>query len=203
MKRIELEIPEYYDKIFFQKRIKYKIDIVIMLLEVVKLIHINSAPSKSVWKIVLIVDKMKRLFFFSQNKFFSINFPFNILTDTNRIYLWDCEIDSKLISDIMRVIRVENFLQTSNNFIESIWDVENEYKDEGFWNVLKELLLIDDWYIRYDYDEERENWDFHPTNHYDIFYSENSQIKLWLRGKIDMNDFIDLLDVSTKCKYLN
>ena len=39
----------------------------------------------------------------------------------------------------------------------------------NFWSFLRELLLYEDGYIRYDYDEEHQDGLLHPLNHYDIF----------------------------------
>jgi hypothetical protein len=157
-------------------------------------------------KIILKIDKMNRLFFFSSKKYFSIVFPFfSIKEEDNYIFSFrnKIEIDSHLISQVISIIQCNEFkADCSLDFVTPIYEYEDEY-DENFWIFLRELLLMEDGYIRYDFDEEHENGNLHPLNHYDIFYSSYATFKIGLDRVLEEDEFIDLLNIRTDCKYLN
>ena len=75
-------------------------------------------------------------------------------------------------------------------------------ENENFLGFLRELLLMEDGYIRYDYDEEHKNGDLHPLNHYDLFYSSHATFKIGLNAILSEDEFVDLLDIKSDCKYL-
>ena len=58
-------------------------------------------------------------------------------------------------------------------------------------------------YIRYDYDEKHENEKIHSLHHLDINYSSKGTYKIGLKKALKDEDFIDMLDLRTECKYLN
>ncbi len=157
-------------------------------------------------KIILKIDKMNRLFFFSSKKYFSIVFPFfSIKEGDNYIFSFrnKIEIDSHLISQVISIIQCNEFkADCSLDFVAPIYEYEEEY-DENFWIFLRELLLMEDGYIRYDFDEEHKNGDLHPLNHYDIFYSSHATFKIGLDRVLEEDEFIDLLNTKTNCKFLN
>ncbi|MDY6120657.1 MAG: hypothetical protein SPI03_04920 [Campylobacter sputorum] len=75
--------------------------------------------------------------------------------------------------------------------------------DSDIWYILKELIILEDGYIRYDYDLKNADGNIHPINHYDIFYTNINQIKIGLSNNIDKNYFLDTLDISKACKFLS
>jgi len=156
-------------------------------------------------KITLRIDKMSRLFFFTKDKYFSISFPFFTQYENGKYHFYFkniLEIDSRLISQVISIIKCDDFKSNcSLDFFAPICDYEEEC-DENFWTFLRELLLMEDGYIRYDYDVEHENGDIHPLNHYDLFYSSNATFKIGLKDKIRHVDFIDSLNINTSCSYL-
>jgi len=227
MKRYEFNIHKgLIEKFFPKKRIKTKAQIIEVLMESIQLILQNNEVSeeKVAGKIVLIVDKMSRLFFISENKYYSISFPFFIekvdnsfiiklqkfdyldyIEDENDTFI---EVDYQIISNILSFIKCDNFKnQCSLDFITPI--DEYEQYEKKIWIFLRELLLMEDGYIRYDYDLENykkaKNEGYphlHPLNHYDLFYSSNATFKIGLLNEINNEDFIDLLNINTDCKYL-
>ncbi len=81
--------------------------------------------------------------------------------------------------------------------------------DENFWIFLRELLLMEDGYVRYDYDKatylifkEKGEEHKHPLNHYDLFYSSNATFKIGLEERLSEDEFIDFLNIKTDSKYL-
>ncbi len=227
MKKFEFNIHKgKIDKFFPKKRIKTKTHIIEILMESIQLIMQNNTISeeKIAGKIILIVDKMSRLFFISKNKFYSISFPFFIEKDNDNYiikmkkfdyidYFEDenddyIEVDYQIISNVLSFIKCDNFKnQCSLDFITPI--DEYEQYDKNFWIFLRELLLMEDGYIRYDYDlynynkaKEIGKPHLHPLYHYDLFYSSNATFKVGLSNKINDKDFIDLLNINTDCQYI-
>lgn len=78
---------------------------------------------------------------------------------------------------------------------------EHEEIEQCFMLILR-LLSMELGYIRYDYDPEHENGKFHPLHHLDINYSSKGTYKLGMNNKIQINDFVDLLDVKKECRYI-
>jgi len=215
MKSYDFDLDKYaLDKFF--RPIRDKVGVIEILMESIKymILNPNIASEDINGKMILKIDKMSRLFFFKEDKYFSITFPFFIKKDEDGkyiIYSKDVEsIDNKLTSEILEIINCDKFkADCSLEFIEPI--DEYEYHNKFFWVFLRELFLMEDGYIRYDYDEENYNKfkekgeiHKHPLNHYDLFYSSNCTFKLGLHKAIKEKeeDFIDLLNISTNCRYL-
>jgi len=206
MKVYEFYISEPYLNKFFTP-IRSKAEVIEVLMESIRymILNPNVEEEHRVGKIILRIDKMNRLFFFRENKYFSIVFPF-FAKKENKDYLFSfknkIEIDSRLISQVISIIKCDDFkAHCSLDFVAPICEYEEEC-DENFWEFLRELLLMEDGYIRYDYDEEHENRNLHPLNHYDLFYSSHATFKIGLNNKLSEDEFIDLLDIKSDCKYL-
>lgn len=56
--------------------------------------------------------------------------------------------------------------------------------------------------IRYDYDPDHENGTMHPLHHLDVNYSSQGTYKLGMNRKIQTDEFVDMLDVKTACRYI-
>ena len=213
MKKIEFFINKSSLDIFFPKyRIKTKIHIIEIIMETLKYMLLNPEIEEDnrVGKIILIVDKMSRVFYFNKNKYYSISFPFFVEKLGNDIkfgFKNIVEVDSRIINKILQIIKCDEFKEKcSLDFVVPICEFE-ENCDENFWIFLKEILLMEDGYIRYDYDEDGYNnaksigaEDRHPLNHYDIFYSSQNTFKIGLNNKINEDSFIDFIDINKKCK---
>ena len=194
----------YLDKFFVP--IRSKTDVIKILMEAISYMLLNKSVSEenTYGKIILRIDKMNRLFFFKEEKYFSIVFPFFATQEDDKYSFYfrsQIEINNSLISQVQTIIKCPKFkAHCSLDLFEPISDYEEE--DENFWIFLRELLLMEDGYIRYDYDTEHENGDLHPLNHYDLFYSSNATFKIGLNTQLGEDEFIDLLDINSKCKYL-
>ncbi len=215
MKKLEFLINESSLDLFFPKyRIKTKAHIIEILMETIKYMLLNPEIKSdcSVGKILLIVDKMSRVFYFSENKYYSISFPFFVEKVENEFtfgFKNIIEVESRLINKILQIIKCDEFKEKcSLDFIAPICEFE-ENCDENFWIFLRELLLMEDGYIRYDYDkDEYEKFkskgeeDKHPLNHYDIFYTSSNTFKIGLKDKLSEDQFIDLFDNQKKRNYI-
>jgi hypothetical protein len=165
---------------------------------------------KSTGKLSVVVDKMSRVVFSTENKYYSIVLPFYVNSDGDQIQFYHKSelIDSKLLSNLMTVLKSDSFnSRNSLDFSDSVIDLENE--NEMLWVILQDLLLYEDGYIRYDVDEEsylkaKEKGceHSHPLNHCDLFYSSNAAFKVGLDKFMEVDEFIDVLNIRTDCKYL-
>lgn len=179
----------------FFKPIRNRKDIISILLESMR--HILSGykvpQEKSCGQMQLYCGKTSRLIYISDNKYFSINFPFFI--DNSK----DCfiygknrfEIDNKVISEISKINMEINFNNTNSfsSFFDIIVDIVD---DEKIWYVFFELLTFEEGYIRFDNDMEHTSLT-HPQYHIDLFYNDHNKIKFGLVNNFDDVSFLDLI----------
>jgi hypothetical protein len=133
---------------------------------------------------------MNRLFFESNDKFYSISFPFQTKIIDGEInfsnhHLQD--IDFQVTSNVISIINDESFKigNTMYDFMEDL--SENKVHNYQFWNFILHLFLMEDGYVRFDHDRERMEELKHPENHFDVFYSQHSTWKIGLPKKISLN----------------
>ena len=206
MKRYAFALDERLVKEFFTP-IRSKKDVVSLLMKSIKVILINDTIEKSRVKgnLTLIVSKMSRLFYFSENKFFSISFPF-LVVETEGVLEFSSKtvkiIDNKVTSDVISVISKSGFqdVECALEFVEPIVEIAD--LEPLFWPFILNLFMYEDGYIRYDYDEKYANGDLHPLNHYDIFYSSLSTFKVGLRNRLKADSMLDFLDSNSICHYI-
>jgi len=187
--------------------IRNKRDNITFLMKTLKIMITNQkiTESQAIGQIVLVVSKMSRLFYFSKDKYFSVNFPFAATeTEEGLIYSskYVSDIDSGITSQVLSVVSSEDSFNTDCIFefadpIATIVDY-----NLNFWSFLRELLLYEDGYIRYDYDEKHQDGLLHPLNHYDIFYSSGATFKIGLKQRIERETIIDLLRIGSNCHFL-
>lgn len=186
--------------------IRNKRDTIRILMKTLKIMLANENVNadKLAGEIVLVVSKMSRLFYFSEYKYFSINFPFTV-TESDRGLIYSSknieDVDSWITSQILSIITAEHSFESCSiyDFIDPIASV-TEYH-ASFWAFFKDLLLYEDGYIRYDYDEKNQDDSLHPLNHYDVFYSPGATFKIGLRSRIHREVIIDLLRLESKCHF--
>ncbi len=212
----QVEISVAAKKDFFpQERIKSKYKILEILLEACRYMMYNNKEEKVVSKdkIILKTDKMNRLFFVSGGtKIYSIAFPFSISYEEENMiirYRNGFAIDSGSITNLLSIIKSP--IMGSNScleFIDPILDLESN-ANTNYWEVLRDLLLLEDGYLRYDKDEKgyeeavkNDRAHKHPLNHIDIFYTNPVTFKLGLENDFLDEEFVDTVDSTTDCRYL-
>ncbi len=211
MKNYIFNIDISYMDMFF-KPVKNKLHIIELLMNSIKYMLINPPvkedPSKG--KIILNVDKMSRLFFVKTDKYFSISFPFYIKYENVYSFNFrnEMNIDHKITSDVIALIKDNSFTSScSLDFADKISTYQEDSFNDNFWEFLRELLFMEDGYLRYDYDHgnyiKHDKSDIHPLNHYDFFYTSNATFKVGLREKLTEDDFVDLLNIRTDCKFIS
>lgn len=211
MKRFERSIRSniYYEKV--SKAIRKKEDVILLLLETMKIFLIDDIfqGNDIKGKVILNIEKMSRVVFELENKYFSFNFPFSVEDDVDgigmRIYdsVSGVELDSKNISVLIRIF---NEKLKGDYLIEDIYyklASEDEINNlEEIRYIVERLIFFESGYLRYDYDNERKNGSLHPEHHFDINFSPSSTFKVGLNDRIDVDRFIDVLDLKTDCYYL-
>lgn len=208
---IKVPFGVYYDE-QFGRPIRKKRDIVQFILNVVSVVLIKqeSEVQRTLW---IKKEKMNRVFCFLSDKYFSTVFPFEIETRAEENYrVYDpnsnTEIDNRKIALMERMLDLIDFEgKTVEDIIEEAYlDVAVEgytgdEVDQCFGLVLR-LLTMELGYIRYDYDPKNFKGRIHPLHHMDINYSSVGTYKLGLTRKIQMEEFVDMLDVKTECRYI-
>lgn len=197
----EREVNEYFSPI------RQKEDVIKLLMYAIKtmlLPPIDSSSAKG--KMLLLVSKTSRLYFFTDSKYFSIAFPIFVKEENGGTLRFSShyieDVDSKITSDILGLMTCEKALASECvlDFLEPLWESPEDFH-RYLWTFLKELLLFEDAYIRYDYDIEHENGRIHPLHHLDVFYSSGT-FKIGLENYIDDDFFINIMNLETDCLYL-
>lgn len=190
----------------FFKPIRSRSHAIERTLRALKLMGLNPKIPKTSIKgeLRLYIDKMNRIFFYTENKYFTLNFPFSVQGTINEMKFYSDYlgvIDNKKSSDLLALINsgVQNE-ECIDAFYDKFCDVV-EYNVE-IWNEFRRLIQLEDGYIRYDHDPINEDNDIHPLNHLDIFYSQSSTIKIGLKNKFSKDELIDSVNIKTNCKYL-
>lgn len=208
MKKYSIEISKSHIIYNLMKEpIRNKKQADILLLETMKTFIIGNIEGiQNSGKIILQVNKMNRFIYKIENKIFSISCPFTCLEKDNAYIFKDAitniEINSKLISYLISIIKRQDNYEIEE-LIEEVVNVEEYEEMQETWEVLKRLYSIEYGYLRFDYDEEQENGKLHPLNHLDINFVNSSQFKIGLNKKITLEEFTDIIDLTTDCYYLD
>lgn len=195
------------------KPIRNKQDIILLLLETLKLVN-DSQESVNFerGKVILCISDMSRIFYDLGDKIFSIFFPFSLEAKANHIYrvydsMTDLEITNKMISLLISIFKKEGRLGDS---LENVMDfiiesaADYEYKNiDDIWRLLFKLWYMEDGYIRYDYDPEHVNGKRHPLYHLDVNYSSGAAYKIGLGKRLQLNELRDMLDTNTDCVFID
>lgn len=200
-------IDEFQIKWIFHP-VRNRVDIIKLLMKSIKVMLVNTppAPEKVCGKIVLKVSKMSRIIFEGPNKIFSIYFPFSVKEEAEGLLFYSKEyssIDSKATSEILEIIDSPNLFSCTDifEFAEPIHDVS--IYNMHIWSLMRELILMEDGYLRFDHDPLNVNGHIHPLNHLDIFYTNGTTFKLGTKENPKLAHLIDILDLSTNSHYLS
>lgn len=192
--------------------IRNKKDALLIIFEVMKWFLIGDATNPC-GTAHLVIDKMSRVFLTGANKMYSVFFPFNLYFSDNeqdrsitfRDLDFGLEIDQIMISIFITLLNqnidntIEDFYETLLMYEESR---EQRYDANNIWKLYHNLISYEMGYIRYDVDEARINGKIHPKFHFDINYSNKTTYKIGINQYIDIERFIDILNVRTNCVYL-
>lgn len=205
MKVFEFAVDAYQAE-WMLSPLRSKRESILLLMRTIKIMLLPALPNPgTVGKVILRVDKMSRLFFVFDKKIFSINFPY-VVTEVDGLLefrsLHQAKIDSAFTSHVLSVLDMDESFENREilNFADPISDIC--LFDADFWSLLRELLMCEDGYIRFDHDDVRADGRRHPVDHLDVFYSSGSTFKVGLDTSISHDVLCDLLDLNTDCHYL-
>jgi len=194
----------------FKRAIRTKRDVIAIWMHALKafLIGENFVEEQDrVGSLTISISAMSRLFCETEQgkKSYSVGFPFKLKDeDGERIFLsrGNYLLNSKTTSEILALIADNNALDRPDfyTFVEAVEEITAD--DENAWGLLRELMLAEDGYIRYDWDVERKDGNIHPEHHFDVCYSSEATFKVGLSAAIDRGIFIDMLDLQTDCHFL-
>ncbi|MDR0909743.1 MAG: hypothetical protein LBM77_08245 [Spirochaetaceae bacterium] len=203
MKKLEYGLNSIsVDKLF--SPIQSRNDVILVMLEIVRLITygINVPKNKASGKMLLRIDKMNRIFLFSKNKYYSMLFPFSLITNKNQNIVYginNATFDNEIIALLLRFFKKDS-LSSLDNALELalLLDEENDsFCDEKtVWRLVHTLLSFEPGYLRYDNDQKNVK-SIHPASHLDINFTNTGKIKIGLENTISNKDFIDIVNTQT------
>jgi len=197
--------------------IRTKNHVIMLLLEAIPLLTYGEILDKPTDDhIILRIDKMKRLIFVSEKKIFSFNFPFNVevIEGEKKPIIYDSVTDIEInginfaalksaFEEIFNKNENHGILDLESELIHIMDSFDMKPNKDKIWGILKKLLVFEAGYLRYDYDEVRQNGRLHPLNHLDINYSSDSTFKIGINNIINSNIFIDILDINTNSYFIS
>lgn len=217
MKHIEYEIDKEL-QLVLEHALRTKQDLLLLLAHTIKSIveqelfraSGHASDIKGNDKLIVHIEKMSRLFYCMNSKVFSFQMPFNIVINSNRQVEICFEnlitIDSYLSSMLVTVFENKDCLD--GTFIDVYERLDQLLKDrygelsideDAFWRLLKELMVFEPGYIRFDDDPEHEKPQFHPRFHLDINYENASTFKVEVNKKMNAEDVMALVDLTKPC----
>lgn len=132
------------------KPIRCKKDLILILLLFLKLFLIKNTltDKETTGTVKIIVDKMNRVFFFSENKYFSFNFPFKLdlsNEDNIKFYYNELDVNLKIISILEALLDEEALLLLhKENIREYYYEyIEDDYEiifEEDFINLVNKII---------------------------------------------------------------
>lgn len=204
MKTVNRNILPFQEKdIFIPIRDKIEYARLIVHSARLLLLNVDSNGVNTNSTLKLIVDRMSRLFFYKENKFFSISFPFNTIIDANEILEINTysgkRVDNHTISSVISILNNDQFKLNPSPV--DFW-IETNMSDLSGLSLLEEIFLFEPSYIRYDNDTKNESGKLHPLHHLDVNYSSSGTYKIGLNGVIQSNYFENILNITTECSFL-
>lgn len=207
-KLFNLYIDEYQAATYVNA-IRSKRDVVIIWMETIKsfLADQPAEGPKISARLTIKIDTMSRLFctLAEGRKIFSVGFPFSMKFDESQHRFFSregVEIDSRVSSNVISLVDAGKIfeVQDFSTFIDPILEMADF--DPQLWVLMRELMIAEDGYIRYDWDETRQDGHRHPLHHLDVYYSNASSFKIGLGDQLDQPALVTILDVASDCHYL-
>ena len=199
-----------YQALHFSSPVRNKSDVIVLWMNVVKAFLVQQPPvgSDVAASLSIIVSTMSRLFctIGDGRKIYSISFPFTVRTDGAELCFFSRDgvaIDSQMSSLVITLVNTDGVLDAIDPyaFMDPVLNAMDT--NQGAWSLLRELMLAEDGYVRYDWDTERVNGHLHPEHHLDLCYSNASTFKVGLPRQLTRPEFLTILDVDTDCHYLH
>ena len=150
----------------------------------------------------LLIDKMSRLFFFKHKKYFSVSFPFTVVVEGSTVLEVSTytgrSIGFEIISSAISILNNLEFQLDPSPL--NFWADSNNSELEALY-LLEEIFLFEPGYLRYDWDPVNENGKLHPLHHIDVNYSGYGTFKIGLNRELIIDEFQDVLNIRTNCRF--
>ena len=206
MKSFELSTKKIYFREF--NSIRNKKDTILLLLETIEKLLVYSEEIKEFsdfevvkteedLRIVIYINKMKRLFYCTKNKIQSLCFPFTVILNENTVEFHH----EKTLLDYSKISILKGVFKRST--MTTLTELNDELSNDEYYNslcenekeIIKQVLLFltifEDGYLRFDFhDTENFNEDFHPLHHIDLYYTNSNTFKLYFLEKPSSNLFL-------------
>lgn len=166
-------------------------------------------------KLIVYIDKMNRLFYCIEDKYFSFQNPYSFTVDEEGKleinYKGILEINSYISSIMISIFKDKDIFCGS---IDEVYDridsvIINNYESndddkDKIMEMIIDLMIFEPGYIRFDDDNEPGRVDpvMHPRYHYDVNYESTSTYKIGLSNCISSEELINLLDINKPCKFI-
>ncbi|TQL81338.1 hypothetical protein FB549_2900 [Delftia sp. HK171] len=208
-KCLDIALDKYQAQVF-SSPIRCKGDVIILWMNAVKAFLVQQPPlgSDVAASLSIFIATMSRLFceVSEGRKIYSISFPFTVRVDNGELNFSSRSgilIDSQMSSLVLSLVNTDGVLDATDPyvFIDPVLTAMDI--NQGAWSLLRELMLAEDGYVRYDWDTVRVNGHLHPEHHLDLCYSNASTFKVGLPRQLTRADFLTILDVDTNCHYLH
>lgn len=210
--KVNFEIPLHkHQEQHFLHPVRKKSDVIKLWMHAIKFFLIYQPKGDSGRSGCLSIvnsQSVSRLFFESSDckKIFSLSFPFSIKENEENIEFFSRKeqviVDSRISSTILSLIQEHNSVLEKNDIYDFIGLIDDE-DDRNIWPLLKELILAEDAYIRYDWDEKNQNPINHPAHHLDIYYSSFTTFKVGLKSQLSTDNLLYLLSNHHPREYLS
>lgn len=157
--------------------------------------------------LVIYIDKMSRAFIAEENKIHSFQFSFLLQEDGESLLIsfHGVRLDNTVCSILTRTFEKSEDDESIELLLERCWTAIEEVEESREYEICKEivtyLLSFESGYIRFDHDEVRSALN-HPINHLDVNYSSSATFKIG-SSEMKIKDFVEVLDLNSKCKFIS
>ncbi len=181
------------------------ISVTLNALEYLQYWHGNVKSPKRPYMLVDL-DKTHRIYLVDKDKIVSFLFVLNIkvgdvdLFNINNyvysIHLNRHKISAREISEAKQILT--GCADSDSLYCFSANDVDSIYSIESF-HLFEHLLFLEWGYLRFDHDPSHAIVDVHPTDHFDVNFTQRGSYKLELSKPFDVDDIIDFISKETRC----
>ncbi|EGR0392111.1 hypothetical protein OC506_03740 [Vibrio vulnificus] len=204
-------IPKHYMAGF--KAVRNSLDNLWNVLQLAEIV--NSCPEnteggcKNNFDVAIFTNDFHRFVVKKEDGYFSMSIPFQVIVEDGHVS-FNCDLNEQPVSGKFISI-MRNAIQTADGNLHSHEDVilsinENfnvEFAEATeYYDTFAALISEEHGYFRFDDDEVNANGDIHPRYHFDIFYKNNSSLKIGYDKTADIDCLISLADKVTPKKYL-
>lgn len=205
------EVPTYHKEGFCA--VRDSLDNLSNVLKIAEIVnscdYFSTQRREESFDLVVFSGNHRRAVIRKEDGHFSMSIPFQIVHSGKKItfnsdFLGE-EVNGRLISIFKNAIKT--IKSSSHSHEEIVLSIAESFSlDIGhatrYYDAFAALISEDHGYFRFDDDPDNENGHLHPRYHFDIFYKNNTAIKIGYDQAAGIDCFYSLFDNSTPKKYL-